>query len=101
MLRHALIAALVACLGLGASLWWVAGQRDAATTLAAQLQADLDTAQHRLDQAAQAAAVHRAYIDRMQAAAAQAAQDENDALTMEGAHAPLPDYLRTILDRMQ
>lgn len=101
MTRHALIATLLACLCLGTALWWVSAQRDAAEATAARLQAELDTAQHRLDQAAQAAAVHRAYIDRMQAAAAQAARDEADALTMEGADAPLPDYLRAILDRLR
>lgn len=101
MTRTALIAALCAVLGLGAALWWVSGQRDAAQATAARLQLDLDAAQHRLDQAAQAAAVHRAYIDRMQAQAAQAAEDEATALTMEGADAPLPDYLRAIIDRLR
>lgn len=101
MTRYAFIAALLGCLGLGAALWLVVGQRDTALALTAELRGALDIAQHRIDQAAQAAAVHRAYIDRMQAAAAKAAQDETDALTMEGADAPLPDYLRTVLDRLQ
>lgn len=100
-MRYALIAALVACLGLGGGLWWVTGQRDAAQALAGQLKADLATAQRLIDQAAQAAAVHRAYIARMQAQADRAAQDETNALEMDGADAPLPDYLRNIIDGLR
>lgn len=98
---YALGAALLACLGLGAGLWWVSGQRDAAQATASRLQDDLDAAQYRIDQAAEAAAVHRAYIERMAEQAAKAAQNETEALTMEGADAPLPAYLRTILDRVR
>jgi len=99
--RYALIGVLLAMLGLGSAMWWVMGQRDAAEAHAARLQAELDTAQHRLAQAAEAAAVHRAYIDRAQQAAQAAADAETEALTTEGANAPLPDYLRAILDRMR
>jgi predicted negative regulator of RcsB-dependent stress response len=100
-MRHALIAASVACLGLGGWAWWATGQRDAAMATAAALQAELDVAQHRIEQAMQAAAVHRAYVDRLQGQLAQAAQDEEDAFRMEGADAPLPDYLRSVLDRLR
>ncbi|WP_050525499.1 hypothetical protein [Pseudorhodobacter aquimaris] len=101
MTRYALIATLTGCLGLGAALFWVSGQRDVAQSEAKSLRMQLITAEQRLNHAAQAAAVHRAYIERMQVAAAQAAEDETAALTMEGADAPLPDYLRDILDRVR
>ncbi|QCO56933.1 hypothetical protein EOK75_14120 (plasmid) [Pseudorhodobacter turbinis] len=101
MTRYALIATLMGCLGLGASLFWVSGQRDSAQSVADVLRAELTTAEQRLNHAAQAAAVHRAYIDRIQVAAAKAAEDEAAVMTMEGADAPLPDYLRDILDRLR
>lgn len=99
--RYALIAALCGLLGLGAALWWVSGQRDDARAQAARLQAELDTAQARLDQAAQAAAVHRAFIDRARAEAAKAAATENEFLGKEGGDEPLSDYLRDALDRVR
>lgn len=99
--RYALIAALVALVTAMSGLGLVLGQLNAQQARITGLHADLDIAQHRLSQAAEAAAVHRAYIDRAQQAAQAATQAENEALMEEDSNAPLPDYLRAILDRMR
>lgn len=101
MTRYALIAALCGLLGLGTALWWVSGQRDAARAEVAHLARELAVAALRIQQAEDAAAVHRAWVDRMQAEAASAAATENEFLQKEGADAPLSDYLRDVLDRVR
>jgi hypothetical protein len=94
MSRWGLIIVLGLSLALGVAAWrWqVKSEGLAAELLAAQ--AALATANLQLDQLAEAAAVHRAYITQMEDEARRWTALENDLLTMEGADAPLSDYLR-------
>lgn len=101
MTRYALIAALLGGLGLTAALWFVAGQRDSARAEAARLARELATARQVMAQQAQSVAVHRAWLKRAEEVAAAAAAAEADILQMEGADAPLSDYLRGVFDRVR
>lgn len=99
--RYALIAALVAVLGGGVSLWWVVGQRNEARATAAQYKLELDTAATRLKQAQAAAAVHNAYAAQLRLDLAKAKQAEQEALEAVGHDEDLPDYLRRIIDGLR
>lgn len=101
MTRIALIAALCAMLGLVVGLWWVVGQRDAQRAEVARLAGELATAQAIAEQARQAAAVHKAWLDRATVEKAAAVAREAEFTGKEGGDAPLSDYLRDALDRVR
>jgi biopolymer transport protein ExbB/TolQ len=95
MIRLYAIAALSAAVV--AAGWWGQAQRDRARAA----EAALAGATARLQQVAEANAVHRAHLDRQarERAAYEALADEFDR--MEGGDAPLSDYLRAVDERLQ
>lgn len=99
--RAALALALVALLATatGAALWF-RGQAIQAHATSARLARDLAEARAITAQAAEAAAVHRAHLDRMQREADARAALTRDLSEMEGRDAPLSDHLRAVAGRL-
>lgn len=95
------IAGVAACsLALAWGLWHRSEALQARADLTAA-RVQLATAEARLSQAAEAVAVHRAHLARVEAMASEAAARDADILNMEGAHAPASDYLRRAVDRVR
>lgn len=84
-----------------AALWLVTNQRDAARTEAADWRQRHGVALARLAQVEEAARVHRAHLDRIEAEAARWRQIAEELQSLEGADAPLSPYLRAVLDRVR
>lgn len=87
MIRYLVIAAAVGCLMLGAMAWRWQAQ-------AAALAVRLDRLQLELAERAQADAVHRAYIARLEDERTRWAATARELQSMEGRDAPLSDHLR-------
>ncbi|WP_321831295.1 hypothetical protein [Thalassovita sp.] len=98
--RYALAAALAVVLALFAALWWLSARNDALTAEVAALRVSVASAQHALEQAETAAAVHRAYLARAEADAERWRAVQNDLQSMEGRDAPLSPLLRTTAQRL-
>lgn len=99
MLRLAIGAAAVAAFlawGLWQRVAWVRAEAraEAAEAVAAALEVERDRAR-------QAADVHRAAVVRMAAEAALAEASEDEVRGMDGAGAPVSDYLRAVRERLQ
>lgn len=101
MMRYIAIAGLVGCIALGGSLAWVKGQRDDALASVVHLRAELATAKMQRDQARDAAAVHKAWLDRAAAADAAASDRESEFQNRDGGDEVLSDFLRDALDRVR
>ncbi|ULB08758.1 hypothetical protein ORIO_02250 [Cereibacter azotoformans] len=86
VLRLVVVAPLIAALGLGGLAWYY-HQR------AAALATDLAAARAQLAQRAEADAVHRAYITRLEEERARWGNLTRDLQSMEGRDAPLSDHL--------
>jgi hypothetical protein len=84
-----------------AALWAVMGQRDAARAEAAEWQRRHAVAVAQLEQVEEAARVHRAHLDRVEAEAARWRAVAEELQSLEGADAPLSPYLRAVLDRVR
>lgn len=91
---YATLGLLLALLATG---WWGQVQRGRAV----QAEAALQGAQAQLAQVAEANAVHRAAIARMERDKAKQAALAAEFDTMEGGDAPLSDYLRTVDGRLR
>lgn len=88
-------------LGMIASLWFLIGQRDEARAEAEEWKRRHIVAEARLDQVEEAARVHRAHLDRVEAEAARWREIAEDLQSLEGTDAPLSPYLRAVLDRVR
>lgn len=99
--RTIIALALVALLAVtaGAALW-LRGQLIQAHATSAMLARDLAEARAIAAQQAEAAAVHRAHLDRMQREADQWAALGRELQEMEGRDAPLSDHLRAVAGRL-
>jgi len=98
--RYGLAAALAVVLALCAALWWLSARNDALTAQVASLRVSVASAQHALEQAETAAAVHRAYLARAEADAERWRAIQNDLQSMEGRDAPLSPLLRATAERL-
>ncbi len=99
--RAALALALVVLLAAAAgAVLWLRGQVIEARAAAAVLTRDLAEARAISAQAAEAAAVHRAHLDRMQREAEARAALIRDLSELEGRDAPLSDHLRAVAGRL-
>jgi hypothetical protein len=92
------VAGLIACL----AIWglWQRGGKIEALADAAYLRGELRTATLALEQAREAARVHRAYLDRLEGENARWTALEADLNAMEGRDAPLSPYLRAASERL-
>ena len=98
--RWAAIGGAVAAAGLAVALWWVERDRGALKADLATAGASLASAQAALSQAEEAARVHRAYLDQAEKERAGFDKLRNELIKMEGADAPLSDYLRDAAGRL-
>ncbi len=98
-LSYALIAALVACLGLAGRLWWQSGRMDDLRDENASLTRSLAVLEDSRDQARLAAEVAKAAAQREREAAARYEQVK-DAFRKGDFDAPLPDDFRLLLGRI-
>ena len=96
---RALLGALVLALCLGWGLWQ-RGQAIEARAEAGAARADLAAATLVIDQAREAARVHRAHLARAEAEAARWRVLVNEIELMEGGDADLSDYLRGVAGRL-
>lgn len=102
MLRlYALGAVAAVIAALAGALWFVSGQRDRARADAAHWRSEAMTAAARISQATEAAAVHRAYLDKARADAERWGAIEGDLNSGEGGDAPVSDYLRHAVERLR
>ncbi|QFT81151.1 hypothetical protein FIU89_11075 [Roseovarius sp. THAF27] len=97
--RYALIAALLACLGLGGALWWQSSRVDGLKADKARLERSVQSLEAARAQARTAARVARAEADRQAKLAAEYEQVK-DAFREGDFDAPLPDDFRDLLDRI-
>lgn len=98
MLSKALLLALAVSL---AATAWLSVSAGRAKQEAAQWRSQALAAQAAIGQAKEAAAVHRAHLDRERKRMDEL-QTALDALDeIEGGDAPVSDYLRTVLDRVR
>lgn len=97
--RYALIAALVACLGLGAALWWQSSRVAGLQADKARLERSVQNLEAARAQARTAARVAQAEAERQRALAAEYEQVK-DAFREGDFNAPLPDDFRVLLDRV-
>lgn len=97
--RYALIAALVACLGLGVALWWQLGRVAGLQADKARLERSVQNLEAARAQARTAARVAQAEAKRQRALAAEYEQVK-DAFREGDFNAPLPDDFRRLLDRI-
>ncbi|WP_421998248.1 hypothetical protein [Roseovarius confluentis] len=97
--RYVTIAALVACLGLGAALWWQSSRVAGLRADKARLERSVQTLEVARAQAASAARRARAEADRQAKLAAEYEQVK-DAFREGDFNAPLPDDFRRLLDRI-
>lgn len=100
VIRYALAAALLALLALSGVLV-TAMQRSAALSVENHdLLVSLVSARQALNQATEAAAVHRVYLDQQEAEARRWQQLANDLQSMGGRDAPLSDLLGATAERL-
>lgn len=98
--RYALAVVLAVVLALFAALWLLSARNDALTAQVASLRVSVASAQHALEQAEAAVAVHRAYLARAEADAERWRAVQNDLQSMEGRDAPLSPLLRATAERL-
>lgn len=96
---YALVAALLACLGLGAALWWQSGRVAGLQADKARLERSVQSLEAARAQARTAARVVQAEADRQRALAIEYEQVK-DAFREGDFDAPLPDDFRVLLDRI-
>ena len=95
--RYVTIAALLACLGLGAALWWQSSRVAGLQADKARLERSVQTLEVARAQARTAARVAQAEAERQRALAAEYEQ-VRDAFREGDFDAPLPDDFRKLLD---
>ncbi|MBY5988225.1 hypothetical protein [Roseovarius atlanticus] len=99
IIRYALIAALVACLGLGGALWWQSDRVAGLEADKARLERSVQSLEAARAQARTAARVAQAEAERQRALAIEYEQVK-DAFREGDFDAPLPDDFRDLLDRI-
>ena len=100
VIRYALAAALLASLALSGVLVWVMQRNAALSVENHDLRVSLVSARQALSQAAEAAAVHRVYLDQQEAEARRWQQLANVLQSMEGRDAPLSVLLSATAERL-
>ena len=98
-MKYVTIAALVACLGLGAALWWQSSRVADLKADKARLERSVQNLEAARAQARTAASVAQAEAERQRALAAEYEQVK-DAFRDGDFNAPLPDDFRRLLDRI-
>lgn len=99
ILAYALIAALLACVGLAGALWWQSGTIDRLRDDNARLTRSVASLEGARDQAKAAAVIAKAEAAR-QRAKAEEYEQVKDAFRKGDFDAPLPDDFRVLLDRL-
>ncbi|WP_276946649.1 hypothetical protein [Haematobacter massiliensis] len=94
-------AVLAAVCGIGGALWHQGGRAVRAEAAAARLSVELAATRAELQRQAEAARVHRAWLDRAEAAARRYEAALDDLQKLEGRDAPLDPVLRATVERLR
>ncbi len=98
-----LLPTALALLALGAALWWllaVVQERAALRLELREARLEVLSARAALEQAEEAARVHRAYLSRLEAERLRWTEIERELQSMEGRDAPLSPLLQSAADRL-